>query len=128
MYGRRWSIETDFAHLKTNLQLDVLRCKTVEGVGKELAMSALVYNLVRLVMLEASRRQRVERVSLVDAARWLAQAMEYGAVPPLKLRVDPHRPDLVEPQAWKRRPKEYALLNKPRREMRERLENAGNAP
>ena len=92
-------------------------------------MSALVYNLVRLVMLEASRRQwvRVERISLVDAARWLAQAMEYGAVPPLKLRVNPHRPDRVEPRARKRRPKEYALLNKPRREMRERLENAGNA-
>ena len=77
--------------------MDVLRCKTVEGVGKELAMSALVYNLVRLVMLEASRRQwvRVERISFADAARWLAQAMEYGAVPPLKLRVDPHRPDQV---------------------------------
>ena len=103
MYGRRRDIETDFDHLKTNLQMDVLRCKRVEGVGKELAMSALVYNLVRLVMLEASRRQRV------------------------RVRVNPHRPDRMEPQARKRRPKKYDLLNKPRREMRERLENAGNA-
>lgn len=86
--------------------MDVVRCKTVEGVGKELAMSALVYNLVRLVMLEASRRQRVrvERISLVDTARWLAQAMEYGAVPPLKLRVSPHRPNRAETQAQGVRP------------------------
>ena len=45
--------------MKQTLHLDVLRCKTVAGVHKELRMLALVYNLVRLVMLEAARQQRV---------------------------------------------------------------------
>jgi len=55
----------------------VLHCKTVEGVEKELTMYALVYNLIRLVMLEGSRRQgvAVERISFADAARWLCQAI-----------------------------------------------------
>jgi hypothetical protein len=56
--------------------LDVLKCKTVEGVLKELTTYAIVYNLVRLVMVEASHRQGVlvERINFVDALRWLAEA------------------------------------------------------
>jgi hypothetical protein len=33
----------------------------------------------------------------------------------------PYRPNRIEPRAVKRRPKEYALLNKSRQEMREAL-------
>jgi IS4 transposase len=44
LYGQRWQIETNFRHLKQTLHMDVLRCKTVAGVQKELAMYALVYN------------------------------------------------------------------------------------
>jgi hypothetical protein len=121
LYGRRWEIETNFRHMKTTLKMEVLRCQTVEGVEKELTMYAVVYNLIRLVMLEASRCQRVavERISFVDATRWLAQAMREAT--PLKLRVNPHRPYRVEPRAKKRRPKEYDLLNKPRQILRKRL-------
>jgi hypothetical protein len=121
LYGRRWEIETNFKHLKTTLKMEVLRCQTVEGVEKELTMYALVYNLIRLVMLEASRRQSVavERISFVDAARWLAQTMREAV--PLKLRVNPNRPHRVEPRAIKRRPKEYDRLNRPRQELRNRL-------
>ncbi|HEV3383855.1 MAG TPA: hypothetical protein VG097_03520, partial [Gemmata sp.] len=59
------------------------------------------------------------RISFVDAARWLAQAMHEAT--PLKLRVNPNRPHRVEPRAIKRRPKSYDLLNKPRQELRNRL-------
>lgn len=124
-----WS--ATFAHLKTTMRMEVLRCKTVDGVEKELAMSALVYNLIRLVMLEASRRQRVqvERISLVDAARRLAQTMQTGhrEPPPLKLRLNPHRPDRVEPRVKKRRPKKYDLMTKPRRQLKEKLLMNSNA-
>ena len=51
--------QTNFAHLKTTMGLDVLKCKTVDGVLKELVVFALIYNLVRLVMSQAARRQRV---------------------------------------------------------------------
>jgi hypothetical protein len=59
LYLGRWQIEVNFRHLKTTMGLEVLRCQRVAGVLKELYMFAIVYNLVRLVMLEASRRQRV---------------------------------------------------------------------
>ena len=69
LYFQRWEVETDFAHLKTTLGMDVLHCETETGVLKELTVYAIVYNLVRVVMLEASRRQGVPltRISFVVA-------------------------------------------------------------
>jgi hypothetical protein len=57
LYWTRWGIETNFAHLNTTMGLDVLKCKTVDGVLKELIVFALIYNLVRLVMGQAAQRQ-----------------------------------------------------------------------
>ena len=37
LYQQRWEIETNFAHLKTTMKMDVLKCKTVDGVLRELA-------------------------------------------------------------------------------------------
>jgi hypothetical protein len=121
LYGQRWQIETNFRHLKQTLRMDVLHCKTVEGVHKELMVYALVYNLVRLVMLEAAQRQKVpvDRISFIDAVRWLADAIH--GVPELKLRLVPHRPGRFEPRAVKRRPKEYDRLNRPRDVLRKQL-------
>ena len=56
---QRWQIETNLRHLKQTLHMDVLRTKSVDGIHKELAMFTIVYNLVRLVMLEAAQRQGV---------------------------------------------------------------------
>src|ERR1051325_5423850 len=50
LYGQRWPIEGCFNQLKTHMKMNVLKCKTVEGVLKELAVYLLVYNLVRLAM------------------------------------------------------------------------------
>ena len=121
LYGQRWQIETNLRHLKQTLRMDVLRCQSIPGVEKEVMMYALAYNLVRLVMLEAARRQEVpvERISFVDAVRWLASALD--GVPPLELRVNPHRPGRFEPRTVKRRPKEYDRLNRPREVLRSRL-------
>jgi hypothetical protein len=121
LYGQRWQIETNFRHLKQTLKMEVLHCKSVAGVRKELAMYALVYNLVRVVMCEAAQRQEVavDRISFIDAVRWLADAV-YGPTE-LKLRLVPHRPGRYEPRAVKRRPKEYNRLNQPRDVLRKRL-------
>ena len=51
LYRRRWRVETDLRHLKTTLGMDVLHCDTEAGVLKELTAFAMVYNLVRVVML-----------------------------------------------------------------------------
>ncbi len=55
---RRWQVEVDLRHLKTTMGLEVLKCKSVEGVQKELTVFGLVYNLIRLLMLEAAARQK----------------------------------------------------------------------
>jgi hypothetical protein len=121
LYFRRWGVETDLAHLKTTLGMDVLRCETEGGVLKELTTFAIVYNLVRLVMLEAGRRQGVppERISFVDALRWLSSSPP-GA-PLSDLVVNPHRAGRVEPRCKKRRAKKYPYMKRPRRVLRQRL-------
>ena len=103
--------------------LDVLKCKTVDGVLKELIVFALIYNLVRLVMVQAARRQQVaiDRISFIDAARWLAAVRDDE---PLSwLVVNPHRPYRYEPRVRKRRPKQYPLMQTPRKELRKLLAN-----
>jgi hypothetical protein len=117
LYRKRWEAEGHLRSLKTTMKMEVLRCETVVGVGKELLMFAFVNNLVRLVMLEASRRPEVpvERLSFVDALRWLTEARAGAALP--KLVVNPDCTERVEPRVRKRRPKQYPLMTKPRSEI-----------
>ena len=123
LYFRRWEVETDFAHLKTTLGMDVLHCETEAGVLKELTVYAIVYNLVRVVMLEASRRQGVSlpRVSFVDALRWLSSSPPGTPLPDLV--VNPHRPGRSEPRCKKRRAKKYPYMKRPRSVLRKLLQN-----
>jgi hypothetical protein len=120
-YRLRWTIETAFGHLKTTMKMDVLRCQTVRGIEKELTMFLLVYNLVRMTILEAAKRQGVppERISFVDALRWLATANPGDELPDLVIL--PLRPGRLEPRVRKRRPKEYDLMKKPRAVLRQEL-------
>lgn len=121
LYLSRWQIEINFRHLKTTMKMEVLHCHSVVGVLKELYMFALAYNLVRLVMLEAARCQEVplERISFIDALRWLRDAAPDTTLTPLV--VNPERPNRVEPRVLKRRKKEYTLMTKPRDVLRKAL-------
>lgn len=121
LYLQRWQIEVNFRHLKTTMGMDVLHCQSVEGVLKELYVFALAYNLVRLVMLEASRRQEVpvDRISFADALRWLRDAGRDTCLTPLV--INPYRPYRLEPRVLKRRMKEYTLMKKPRKKLRKGL-------
>jgi hypothetical protein len=121
LYGLRWTVETNLRHLKETLGMGVLRCQSCVGVMKELMMFITVYNLVRRVMREAGRRQGVEaeRISFVDALRWLQEARVGDELP--RLRVVPERPGRAEPRARKRRPKSYPLLTRSRKELIQEL-------
>jgi hypothetical protein len=121
LYGMRWRVELYLRHLKTTMKMDVLKCMSVDGVLKELTVFAIVYNLARVVMIEAARRQgvEVERISFVDALRWLEQAEPGDELP--KLVINPDRPNRFEPRVRKRRPKSYPLMTKPRSELRKAL-------
>jgi Transposase DDE domain len=121
LYHQRWRVETSLAQLKTSMQMDVLHCKTVPGVLKELTVFAIVYNLVRLVMLQSAtlRQTAVERISFLDALRWLSapsSGMSLAA-----LIVNPQRPYRVEPRVKKRRPKSFPFMIKPRQALRQQL-------
>jgi hypothetical protein len=121
-FRQRWEVETNFGHLKTTMKMDVLKCKTVDGVLRELQVFALIYNMVRQVMLEAAVRQKVDvrRISFIDAWRWLQSAKPGDPLP--KLVVNPYRPNRLEPRVRKRRPKQYPLMTKPRRQLKKELD------
>jgi Transposase DDE domain len=126
LYGVRWRVEQNLRHLKQTMKMDVLKCVTVEAILKELTVYAIVYNLVRVVMMEAASRQGVdvERISFIDALRWLCD-LKKDDLP--ELVVNPARPGRFEPRVKKRRPKEYPLMKKPRSELRKRLIERGVA-
>ena len=123
---RRWQVEVNLRHLKTTMGADVLKCKTALGVAKELAVFTLVYNLVRLLMLEAAERQETQpdRISFADVLGWVRVARPGASMP--RFLINPRRPGRIEPRARKRRPKEYDLLNRPRQEMRNVLKKQAN--
>jgi Transposase DDE domain len=125
LYRLRWQVETSLAQLKTAMQMDVLHCKTVPGVLKELTVFAILYNLVRMVMWHSAVLQRigVERISFLDALRWLG-APSTG-IPLGALIVNPTRPYRMEPRVKKRRPKSFPFMIKPRQELRQQLVQQG---
>lgn len=121
LYQKRWRIELNIRHLKITMKMDVLHCKTVDGVMKEIAMFALAYNLVTSVMIESAKAQKVgvDRISFVDALRWLTDPIPGGD--PKEILVNPHRPHRIDPRVIKRRMKKYPLMNEPRPVLRKRL-------
>jgi hypothetical protein len=136
LYFQRWNIERHFREIKTLLGLDVRRCRSPKMIGKEVAMHLIAYHLVRALMQEAAIRSHVPlgRLSFkgsLDSLHHFADAIQAAAGKPRKqsalldtllrtIAADPlpHRPGRVEPRARKRRPKNYHLLTKPRRQMR----------
>jgi hypothetical protein len=128
LYLSRWQIEVNFRHLKTTMGMEVLHCKSADGVLKELHMFAIAYNLVRLVMLEAPREQNVplDRISFIDALRWLRDAKSDTLL--TALLVNPARPNRLEPRFIKRRMKNYPLMERPRRDLRKALKGKKDAP
>jgi len=123
LYQVRWSVETHFAELKTTLKMRHVKSKTAEGVRKELAVYALVYNLVHAVMLEAARRQQVqvERISFLDTVRWLLAARPGEEMP--ELIINPERPDRHEPRVIKDLQDTYRKMTEPRQVLRKALKN-----
>ena len=116
----RWMIETNLRHLKITLGMDVLKCKTLVGVRKERMIFLLVYNLIRILMLQAARRQgvNVNRLSFADALAWL----RWGDLnTPPALKVNPWRPGRLEPRTLKRAKKQFPYLTVPRKQRKAEL-------
>jgi hypothetical protein len=116
----RWIIETNIRHLKITLKMDQLKCKTLDGVRKERMMFLLVYNLIRLIMLRAARRQgvNINRLSFADTLAWLRHG-DRTACPDVK--INPLRPGRLEPRVLKRAKKQFSYLTVPRVQLKSEL-------
>ena len=117
LYGLRWRVETHFAELKTTLKMRRIKCKTADGVQKEMLVFCLVYNLVHAVMMRAARRQHVEvdRVSFLDALRWVWSAVPGEELP--DLLINPRRKNRHQPRVVKDRHDGYQRMTQPRSKM-----------
>jgi hypothetical protein len=132
LYFLRWDVELDFRHIKTTMQMDVLRCKTPAMVRKEIWTHLLAYNLVRTVMWQAAqtgpaRARRVSFKGTIQQVLSLRDLLPPGRCPGesrallLHLagrQVVPFRPERIEPRVKKRRPKNYRLMTRPRSELK----------
>jgi hypothetical protein len=137
LYFKRWHVELNFAHIKTTMQMDVLRGKTPQIVRKEIWTHLLAYNLIRTLMWEAASTHNVpsDRISFKGAIQQTTAiaalfAAPIGTCAPIPFHVlleliahklVPHRPHRVEPRVRKRRPKAFPLMTKPRTELKAAL-------
>jgi hypothetical protein len=141
LFRQRWHAELDLRSIKIVLGMDLLRCKTPAMVRKEIWMTLLGYNVIRAVMAQASQEHGCDprRVSFKGALQTVQEygpALRAGSV--LRRRwlwtivrssvagdAVGDRPNRVEPRARKRRPKQYPLLTKPRRQAKTALLKTG---
>jgi len=75
LYHRRWEIETMLCELKVRQKMEEgLRCRTPKGIQYEVAAHVLTYLLVRWLIVEAAKQDKIEdplRISYLDALREL---------------------------------------------------------
>jgi hypothetical protein len=131
LYFRRWDAELDFRHIKTTMQMDVLRCKTPAMVRKEIWTHLLAYNLIRTVMHQAARGDstRARRLSFKGTIQHVLSLRDLRLAGPsagqgrallmdlVAQQVVPYRPNRIQPRVRKRRPKNYPLMTKPRSQL-----------
>jgi len=123
LYQKRWKIELDIRTIKTDMGMEMLRCKTPEMVKKEIAVYLLAYNLIRTTIAQAAKRHnKLPRslsvkaaIQLLSAARQQVRkqpsitftAMILKAIASTMIGQRKRKP---QPRAVKRRPKAYPLL------------------
>ena len=137
LYGLRWEAEINLRHLKSSMEMDMLRTKTPEMVQKELAMYFLAYNLIRSLMAQAALAYGKDplRLSFKGTMQHLNTFLPLLATAGQKKRRQhyemlllliareqlPDRPGRVEPRVVKRRPKCSRWLQEPRAVLKQKL-------
>lgn len=129
LYGQRCNCELDLRNLKSTMGLDILRCKSVEMVHKELWAHILAYNCLKSVAAAAAKKHDV-KPRQISFKGTLQTIMAFA--PALQVQTDGqqqlldamllaissrrvgNRKGRWEPRAVKRRPKPQKLLTVPR--------------
>lgn len=137
LYNERWHAELDLRSIKTQMKMEILRCKTAEMVRKEIWAHLLAYNLIRKVMAQAAEEHQLtpRQLSFAGAMQTLNEfrtSLLYASAAELpemtshilnaiaRHRVG-NRPGRCEPRKTKRRPKGYSRLLIPRAQERAKL-------
>ena len=137
LYHQRWHAELDLRSIKTQMKMEILRCKTPAMVRKEIWAHLLAYNLVRKVMAQAAAEHQLTprqisfagamhtlnefRTSLMHACATELPELTSRLLAAIACHRVGNRPDRCEPRKVKRRPKGYARLLRPRAEERAQL-------
>jgi hypothetical protein len=137
LYHARWHAEIDLRSIKTQMKMEILRCKTPQMVRKEIWAHLLAYNLVRKVMAQAAAEHQLTprqisfagaqqtlnefRTSLLHASADQLPEMTSRILAAIARHRVGDRPDRYEPRKIKRRPKGYSRMLAPRAEERAKL-------
>ena len=135
IYFQRWDVELFLRDIKCTMGMDLLRCQSSEMIRKEILMNFIAYNCIRRIMYEAAKGIEVQvrlvsfKGSLQTLRNWephlnqtrISTKEKVRLIAQLHLSIAQNilclRPGRVEPRAIKRRPKNYQLLTRPRKEM-----------
>ncbi len=136
LYQRRWHVELDLRNLKVTLGMDILRCYSPAMNLKQLWVTLLAYNLIRLLMAQAALQAKLQprhlsfKHTLQVWTCWVEHALldDHDHADRLfaciAARTVGKRAGRVEPRVRKRRPKAFPLLQIPRAHARTQLRHA----
>ncbi|WP_372725545.1 IS4 family transposase [Novipirellula sp.] len=139
LYRKRWQVELHIRSLKTQMQMDHLRCKSPAMVRKEIHCHMIGYNLVRAAMLASALRfnllpsqisftgtmEAIEEfaASLRDQTSHRTALWKNLLITISEITVG-DRPGRQEKRELKRRMKNYKLMKTPRDPNRNRYATA----
>ena len=137
LYEKRWQAEINLRHLKSTMDMDMLRTKTPAMIRKETAIYLLAYNLIRSLMEQAADAKQTDplRLSFAGTLQHLNTFLPLMAVASMKKRKHfyhrllalvakerlPDRPHRFEPRVVKRRPKSSKWMQEPREVLKQKL-------
>ncbi|MEO6062987.1 MAG: IS4 family transposase [Thermoflexales bacterium] len=142
--ARRWQVEPNYRHIKTDMGMDDFKVKSAEMFRRELAVGLLAYNLIRALMAQAAKNAgiaplrlsftrcmgRIVDVCTIGVPDWVRtnfpSVLDYllGRLEKCAL---PNQPNKVrhEPRAVRRKPAVYPSLKGDRDVARRQLLDPG---
>lgn len=136
LYRTRWCIETRIGALKTTLEMNVLRSKSVNAVRREVASIILGHNLVWMLVHEAAEKAGIvaEDISFAGAVKTVMafsselrqcegeqwRKLYNHMLDQIAANTNHHPFDRVEPRLIKRETARFAYLREPRWKARQK--------
>ena len=139
LYGFRWHSELDIRSIKQSLGLNHVRCKSPAMVRRELWTTLLAYNLIRTTAAAAAllHGKQPRQISFIGTCQHVLSTwmlLSTGVCSDAGLFCSTmlariascevaNRPGRIEPRVLKRRRHRYPLMQRPRKQLRQELQN-----